>query len=253
MNVMNQSVAVLLLLSVAAPALAEFDWETRDQVRNILKRDEQKSGPVWEKEDTGQVKRESKRIFNEQLKKVKKPVKKARTVKKVKPAVKPPRNDDGIAGWVKVGLGAGYMTDNGLGGISGVLSANFRYKILFVSIRTAGVSELNIFGPEPGLGLSEISPMVGLGYGGEYVSIAVLAGVGVVYEVNRGELIKEPVKLFDSAVYETIRTKSVGFPVELQFSILATSHVGIGVDLIGNFNSKRTIAGALLSFQFGWF
>lgn len=253
MKIMNQSVTVLLFLAVAPPSSAEFDWETRDQVQRILKRNEKSSGPVWDKESTVQDRGESKKKFNEQLKKGKRPVLKARPVKKVKPTVTASEDDDSTAFWVKFGMGAGYMTDNGLGGISGVLSLNLQHDILFVSLRSAGVVEFNLFGTSPGLGLSELSPMIGVGYGGDYVSVAVLAGVGMVCEVNRGELIKEPEGWFDSAEYERKETTSVGFPVELQFSIRATPHFGIGLDMIGNLNSKRTIAGALLSLQVGWF
>lgn len=136
-----------------------------------------------------------------------------------------------VTWWVNFGLGAGSDADEGTK-MAGNVSANLRYAHALVTLHTCGVTELL------GSGSEDYGILFGFASGEAMTCFSLAAGVASVRR-NEGGLFSRRV------------SRTVGFPVELQWFYRPWSWFGAGLCAFGVFSDFRPFGGLTLSIQAG--
>lgn len=76
-------------------------------------------------------------------------------------------------------------------------------------------------------------------------------GIGIFGGAMNGEYLWDGSWVFDTDGYKIKKFNTINIPVEVQFNLIATQHFGLGFNLFGNLNLKRSLGGVLLKFRWG--
>lgn len=164
-----------------------------------------------------------------------------------------------VAAWIALGHAATarcgdlVFVNGGLGaggpGIAGTLSLNVVRGETAYGLRTAGVSEFEIFGPSPSESATDFALLIGRASRSRHGLSYAMAGLGVVHSIRRGRM-TQPAIWFVGPQHERIQRTTLGLPFEAG-AILHAGVIGLGVSLFGDFNPAQSFLGVALNVQLG--
>jgi hypothetical protein len=169
------------------------------------------------------------------------------------PMAAPPQSDVSISPDKPV-VSAAYATfvaGGAGGGLAGFASASVEKGPFVVSLRMAGMSELNILGPTPTENVTDFGALVGGVARGEYVSLSAEVGISMVDSVKRGKLLSDGGDcIICAGTYEAVGKTGVGVP----FAVTLTLHGAHGagdLSVFGNINHAYSYVGVGVGFSVG--
>ena len=146
----------------------------------------------------------------------------------------------------------------GTGGDQGGYSDAYFYlqrESTYVALKSSGVSQFDFFGDEPIPILSDAGIIIGKSYMlNKSVSIQFGCGIAYTEQISKGAFLYNTCMgffcIFGHNVYETITTRSIGFPIEARTNLLLGSASALTIGLNGNLN-KEPFYGLSVGFVFG--
>lgn len=149
---------------------------------------------------------------------------------------------------VYFGLGFGL----GPGNKEGIFSDAYVYlqrNKYYYEFKTSGIAKVNLFGDYPNLTVSELSLILGKSYSLDKHSYFQFGtGLSLLNKISRGEFLynncdKPNGCLLSSSVYETIRQRPLGLPLETRFNLNLDRTAALTLSLSANLNRLECFYG----------
>lgn len=154
-------------------------------------------------------------------------------------------SDTSGIGWVSLGMGAG-------DGVVFKVQASTVNKIMQWSLRYSRVSEFQMLGQQhPAEYVSDLGILGGFLARGQNGRASLSAGVAFVAGVRRGTYIRGDGELFGDSYYDEIQYERIGLAIAAEAVWTPSKSFGLGIEMFGNANTKRSFGGAVLSVHFG--
>ncbi|MEJ7780592.1 MAG: hypothetical protein WKF68_13500 [Daejeonella sp.] len=104
------------------------------------------------------------------------------------------------------------------------------------------------FGDEPKESTSAFNVLIGKSYMvGAYNTFQFGAGLSYVEDISRGAFIRNTCTsyfcLLDHDIYETIKRKNIGLPIEVRYNLIFTKDIGLSFSANANLNSLKSYTG----------
>jgi hypothetical protein len=157
---------------------------------------------------------------------------------------------------VYFGLGFGL----GPGSKEGLFSDAYVYlqrEKYYFEFKTSGIAKVNLFGDSPNLTVSELSLIVGKSYSlNKHSYFQFGTGVSLVNKISRGRFLYDNCDkpngcLLSSRVYETIRQRPLGLPLETRLNLNLDRTAALSLSLSANINRLESFYGLSVGFVLG--
>ncbi len=159
-------------------------------------------------------------------------------------------SESGLQG--SVGLAVGTQD------LGGLMAVRYRHHAWLFSARTAGFTELSVFG-EPPNSEKDFALLVGHSSSDKGFSASFSAGVAFVMAERRGDRLVARTSCqsvgtswerFCTDRYESHVSRDVGLPVEARFAVSKRA-VGVGLTAFADVNRRASFGGVAVTFEFG--
>lgn len=155
-------------------------------------------------------------------------------------------------------FGFGFSLGGGnVDGLYGDVSFYLQKKNNYISLKTAAIEEIHIFTKSPNSSISDVSLLVGKSYTfNRYHYIRFGAGISFVNQINQGKFLYDNCDrpggcLFSSYVYETVRKKSAGLPLEVTYNIFLDRTAAATLGFSANLNHTQSFCGVSIGLVLG--
>lgn len=152
---------------------------------------------------------------------------------------------------ISIGAGTGKSPnfEDGNYGIGGMMDFTLQKNKSMATIGFRGIGEF--LGPSyPTPTMTSTDLLYGRLLSDNKLTISIHTGIGLVVNLERGELLYVDPGFFGSGHYEKLRSYTVGLPISSKVLISLSKHFGLGLEGYLNINSENTFYGLNLSASF---
>jgi hypothetical protein len=148
-------------------------------------------------------------------------------------------------------IGGGVYDGEKSGGLDGLISLDFQKKSYQWKIRYVGVTEFNLFGPNPPENYNDIGVLYGRVSNYKNIQLSISGGFGLVTGNRRGAYLYTPPGWFSSPEYEKKQIFTLGIPLEAEINYNPFKFLGLGFAVYANINPENSFWGINLMWKFG--
>ena len=152
---------------------------------------------------------------------------------------------------IGAGIGKSPNFEDGKYGIGGMVEFNLQKNKSIATIGFRGTGEFQILGLTlPSRTMTSLDLLFGQLLVDKKLSVSINTGIGIVGNLERGDLLYAEPGLFGSVHYKKIKSYTVGLPISSKVLISLSKHFGLGLEGYININNKNTFYGLNLSASF---
>ncbi len=155
------------------------------------------------------------------------------------------KNDDLFYSF-SIGAGIGKLPGLEIGemGIGGMIDFNLKKNKSLATIGYRGIGELQIIGSSsPPITMTSIDILYGRVLSDRKINVSLHTGIGLVWNLDRGNFLYAEPGLFGRVHYEKLRSFTVGLPISSKALISLSEHSALGLEGYVNLNSENICFG----------